>query len=282
MTSISSLTKAVFGNDAPIRAGYSDQHQAAFVVAVDLKKAMQFLGDTNKFVKSLEIAQRARNSDAPPYFGNELVASGGGPQQTRVIYKRGVFHLLMRSELPLAATYRDKVFDLLEDIERDGFVISPEATDAQLAAMPEVFEARLAAAVEARRLERVDYRNVLRAVALAGGDSEDYAAVQDAFYLGLFGATARHIRATQQQVTGERYRRRTRDRVTGVMHEPGELRPSPTAKDYLTAEQLGRLDTGVLLVTSFLALRHPDGQATLDEVKAAVAGMGRTATAAAG
>lgn len=266
MSEIQKVTEAVFG-DVPIRHGYSHQHQAAYLVAADLREAMQFKSSTAEFLKGLEKAQvrsKGSASGAPLYTGMEVIQTGGGPQRMKVVYKRGVFHLLMRSNLPAATEYRDRIFDLLEKIERDGYVVSSAATLQQLQEMPDRVKEEAKALVAARLKEQVDYKTVVRAVKEAGGEDRDYADVQNAMYMALFGTTAKSIMVTQPQVSGERYKRDCK------FGKAGELRPSRYAKDYLTEKQLKKLNNGVMYVNSRLAIRFPDGRASLEDINQAI------------
>lgn len=69
---------------------------------------------------------------SPLYVGAETVQTPGGPQTMKVIYKRGVFQLLMLSRKPEATAYRDRVFNVLEQIEREGYYLSEQATKEQI------------------------------------------------------------------------------------------------------------------------------------------------------
>ncbi|MET9051772.1 BRO family protein [Streptomyces bacillaris] len=256
--------------DTVLRTGFSTQHRAAFVAAADLRQGLGYKATTQRFVDGLREAQGrgTTQSGTPLYLGEELVPTAGGPQRMTVLYKRGVFHLLMRSDLPKATEYRDQVFDLVEQVEREGFVINASAPTEQLQAMTPRVEQTINELLEARLQERRDYRTIIRAVRDAGGYDRDFADVQNMIYLGLFGMTAQTVRERQPQVSGERYKRDFRGK------KAGELRPSKSAKDYLTKDQLKTLDDGVLYITSLLALRHPDGLMTLDDIKGAAMDFG--------
>ncbi|MGW3734749.1 hypothetical protein [Streptomyces sp. NPDC005148] len=252
--------------DTVLRMGFSTERKTAFVVAADLSKGVEHKGGTEVFLRTLE---KGTYEVRTLYVGDEVIQTAGGPQTMRVIYKRGVFHLLMRSNLPKAAEFRDQVFDLLEQIEREGFVVNASAPTEQLQTMAVRAQETISDLLVARLQERKDYRQIIQAVRNAGGIDRDFAATQNIIYLGLFGMTAETLREVQPQVSGERYKRDYRDK------KAGELRPSKTAKDFLTEEQLKTLDHGVLFITSMLALRHPDGQMTLDDIQGAamVAGV---------
>ncbi|MFI5977069.1 Bro-N domain-containing protein [Streptomyces sp. NPDC051452] len=250
--------------DTALRMGFSTEHKAAFVVAADLRQGVGFKGNTARFLQGVEAHQKGVTSLNPLYVGDEVIVTGGGPQRMKVIYKRGVFHLLMRSDLPKASEFRDQVFDLLEQVEREGFVVNANAPIEQLQTMKPRVEQTIDAVLEARLQEKKDYRAIVRAIQGAGGHDRDFADVQNMFYLALFGMTAETIRERQPQVNGERYKKDFRGK------KAGKLRPSRSAKDFLTREQLNTLDHGVLWMTSTLALRYPDGLAPLDEIKGAV------------
>ncbi|MFD7858541.1 BRO family protein [Streptomyces microflavus] len=256
--------------DTVLRTGFSTQHRAAFVAAADLRQGLGYKATTQRFVDGLREAQGrgTTQSGTPLYLGEELVPTAGGPQRMTVLYKRGVFHLLMRSDLPKATEYRDQVFDLVEQVEREGFVVNASAPTEQLQAMTPRIEQTINELLEARLQEKKDYRTIIRAVRDAGGYDRDFADVQNMIYLGLFGMTAQTVRERQPQVSGERYKRDFRGK------KAGELRPSKSAKDYLTMEQLNDLDHGVLWITSSLALKYSDGLMTLDDIKNAALDFG--------
>ncbi|MFD0210836.1 hypothetical protein ACFVH9_17285 [Streptomyces hirsutus] len=254
--------------DTVLRMGFSTRVQSSFVVSVDLQQGVDSKSNTARFLQGVEALQKGVQNLNPPYLGEEVVQTAGGPQTVKVLYKRGVFHLLMLSRLPKAAEFRDRVFDLLEQIEREGFVVNANATVEQFQTMKPRIERTIDELLEARLQEKKDYRAIVRAVREAGGYDRDFADVQNIVYLGLFGMTAQTVRDRQPQVSGERYKRDYRGK------KAGELRPSRSAKDYLTKEQLRTLDNGVLFITSKLALRHPDGVMTLDDIKGAAMEVG--------
>lgn len=84
--------------------------------------------------QSQETAGQAEGGSivSPLYVGAETVQTPGGPQTMKVIYKRGVFQLLMLSRKPEATAYRDKVFNVLEQIEREGYLISEKISEEQI------------------------------------------------------------------------------------------------------------------------------------------------------
>jgi prophage antirepressor-like protein len=253
--------------DTLLRTGFSTEHQAAFIVAADLRKGVGYKANAEAFVRTLVKDQGAGNSRTL-YVGDEIVQTAGGPQSMKVVYKRGVFHLLMRSDLPKAAEYRDQIFDLVEQVEREGFAVNASAPVEQLRTMRPRIEQTIDELLEARLQERKDYRTIVRAVRDAGGYDRDFADVQNLMYFGLFGMSADTIKERQPQVSGERYKRDYRG------NKAGDLRPSKVAKDFLTREQLKTLDNGVLFISSKLALRHPDGAMSLDDIKDAAHEVG--------
>jgi hypothetical protein len=115
-----------------------------------------------------------------------------------------------------------------------------------------------AAAVDLMRLqERMDYNTIRNALKLGGAESGDYQMVQNTFYTGLYGKTARQIVATQKQRTGT-----PRKRGEG-------FRKSTVAKDFLTEDQLRLLNGAVLATFAQIQVRR-DSQPTVAEVLGAV------------
>lgn len=145
MSEIEQVTRAIFGS-TPLRTGYSEVAEASYVVAADLKGAMKHGGNMNSFLRGLEKSQETAGQEEgvliknPLYVGLETVQTPGGPQQMKVVYKRGVFQLLMLSRKPEATAYRDKVFNVLEQIEREGYYLSESATQEQLDNLKEELE----------------------------------------------------------------------------------------------------------------------------------------------
>ncbi|MGW0136262.1 BRO family protein [Streptomyces sp. NPDC003299] len=250
--------------DTILRTGFSTCEQAAFLVTADLAKGVGYKADAESFVRSLA---KGPGNSRTLYVGDEVIQTAGGPQRMKVIYKRGVFHLLATSRLPKAAEFRDQVFDLLEQIEREGFVVNADTPLAQLQTMPQ----RVAQAVDElmalRELEIRDYRRIRHALYEAGGDRDDYQDIRNLIYEALFGKTAEEIRQTQVQVNGPRYVRDYRHPRTGKLHKAGELRPSTVARDFLDEQQLKTLDSAILWITSTLTLRFPGGYATLGDIR---------------
>jgi hypothetical protein len=124
--------------------------------------------------------------------------------------------------------------------------------------------------VEAYRLirwqERADYKKVLHCLKLGGAVSEDYRRTQNALYMGLFGQTSTHIKATRIQVDGERKRDGS---FTAASRD--------VAKNYLTEPELKLLDNTVVMVNAQLEIRYPNGAMSGDilQVVDATAGMMR-------
>src|SRR5689334_22457956 len=86
--------------DTTLRTGFSTQHKAAFVVAADLRDGLGSKSNTARFIQGIEAQQKGVHALNPLYVGDEMVITAGGPQRMRVVYKRGAFALLMRSDLP--------------------------------------------------------------------------------------------------------------------------------------------------------------------------------------
>ncbi|WP_448319253.1 hypothetical protein [Streptomyces sp. CO7] len=246
-----------------LRTGFSTEHQAAFVVAADLSQGVGYKADAESFIRSLT---KGPDNSRTPYLGTEVIQTTGGHQRMRVVYKRGIFHLLATSRLKKAVEFRDRVFDLMEQIEREGFVVNADASLDQLHEMPQRVIRTADELVALRELEIRDYRRIKHAIWEAGGDREDFRDVRNSFYTGLFGMTASAIRMTRPQIGGERYVRDYRHPRTGRVHKAGELRPSDATPDYLTEAELKRLDDAVLWVTTTLGFRFPGGYATLGDI----------------
>jgi hypothetical protein len=114
------------------------------------------------------------------------------------------------------------------------------------------------AAVELLRLqERMDYKTILTALKFGGAASDDYRTIQNTFYLGLFGKTARQIVATQKQRTGVPLKR------------GNGFRKSAVAKDFLTEEQLQLLNSAVLATFAQIQV-HKRNHMTVASVLTAV------------
>lgn len=102
--------------------------------------------------------------------------------------------------------------------------------------------------------ERTDYRQVLHSLKLGGAVSDDYRLVQNTLYAGLFGMTAGVIRATREQVAGER-------RQDGAFTAAS----ARVAKNYLDRNELRVLDSAVATVNAQLDVRYPHG-ATIEQM----------------
>ncbi|MGW5198617.1 hypothetical protein [Streptomyces spiralis] len=253
--------------DTVLRTGFSTQHQAAFIVAADLRQGIGYASSTHRFLSGLaEVQVKGSTSGTPLYVGEEIIQTAGGPQTMKVIYRRGAYHLLSRSDLPKAADFRDQVFDVLEQIEREGFVVNADAPLTQLQEMPQRMVQTVDDLELVRKLEIRDYRKIKHAIWEAGGDREDFRDVRTSLYEILFGLTPAAIRQTRPQIGGERYKRDYRNPRTGTFHRAGELRPSDATPDYLTENELRRLDDAVLWVTTTLSLRFPGGYTTLGDI----------------
>lgn len=261
MSELAKITEAVFG-DVPIRFGFSQKNQAPYVVAADLRKATGFTGSTNKFLDGLIKGRTSSSplaltsddakggSSIPPlYTGMETIETAGGRQQMRVIYKRGVFQLLMRSDMPAATQYRDRIFDLLETYERDGYVIAPTATPAQIQ----------------RMAERIAYMQIEDMIAgsfdySSGSEQarELFSFIQNLIHRTITGHTAKELCSSREIVTWKGKQGPTKaDRAIG--------------KNYMTpseAQRMKALDAMVIGVVK--SLIDENGKYALDEVRSAV------------
>lgn len=116
------------------------------------------------------------------------------------------------------------------------------------------------AAVKLIRLqERRDYKSVLDSLKLGGAVSDDYGRVQNHLYLRVFGETAAQIRARgPERQTG------------GILRANGKgFRKSTVAKDFMTRDELARLDAVVLATIAQVHWVCPNG-APADKMIAAV------------
>ncbi|WP_199036206.1 hypothetical protein [Glycomyces salinus] len=175
--------------------------------------------------------------------------------KVKFLTKRGARRLLMRSNHSRAIAYADRVLDMLDELDQHGMVVDEQRiTDDQIQAGRE----RLDAIAKARLEERMDYKFVLDSIKAGGAtESLDYARVQNALYLELFGATAKQIIKTRPQLTGKPKKR-------------GEgFCKSVVAKDYLTEAEIRRMQGVVLNVVSQLHVLRPNG-ATAEEIIAMV------------
>jgi hypothetical protein len=169
--------------------------------------------------------------------------------------------------------YQKESAKALRQFWTQGAAVNPAITEDQA----RVTKDRIDEILVARRKEQVDYRRIVKALSASGASDRDYAQVQETLYLGLFGLTAASIRRTRKQVSGDPYK---------IGQRKGQLRPSTVAKNYLRQDELTRLNSAVLMLTSALDLRYPQGEAPLDVIKltamqvAQVAMQGRMAVAA--
>src|SRR5690606_39568877 len=80
MTDIMKLTERVLSEKHTIRTGYSETHGAAYIVAQDIKQAMNYTAGTNVFLRQLEEEQsvsadqsKGAYSVSPLYVGTETI-----------------------------------------------------------------------------------------------------------------------------------------------------------------------------------------------------------------
>ncbi len=165
---------------------------------------------------------------------------------------------------PIIIAYQKESGPALRQFFTEGAAINPRASETQLQAK----RAEIDELLVARRKEQVDYKRIIAALSASGAVDKDYRQVQDTLYLGLFGASAKTIRDSRPQLQGERYR---------VGPNKGELRPSTVAKNYLTEQELQRLNEAVQWMTSMAALRYPDGVMPLDSIKLMAMTVGQLA-----
>lgn len=193
----------------------------AYVVAADLAQALG-VQRTNNLMNTVP----ANESE---YKGMETIETAGGPQKVSVLYKRGVFHVLMVSRKPEALAFKDRLFDFLEQYERDGFVVKPDITPQQ----------------SIRLIEKLDYKQVLNSLAYAqdyresGLSPKAFANMQNGFYKVTIGTTAADFRRTR------------------------ELPDKATVKDFLTDEELSKMQGLSMMIIGKLRARHPNGEYTV-------------------
>lgn len=162
-------------------------------------------------------------------------------------------NLVKPEQRPVVIAYQKESGPALRKFFTEGAAINQAASTPQLrAARNEIDEL-----IAVRRREQVDYKRIIAALAANGATGKDYAQVQDTLYLGLFGCSAQTMRTTRTQLQGDRYKSGSRK---------GELIPSPVAKNYLTEQELGRLNQAVLFMTTLSELRY-NGSMTLDQIK---------------
>lgn len=180
---------------------------------------------------------------------------GRGKTQSKVKYltKRGVQRLLFRSNHERAVAHTDRVLDILEELDRAGVVIDEKRiTDRQI----DAGQKRLDDLRIQRIQERQDYQQIRRALKLGGAVSEDYRYIQNTLYVGLFGQTAKQIRESREI--------RTWDGKRGPTKADRDV-----AKNYLTAAELKRLDSTVLIVFAQIEMHYPAGT-RVSEMAAAI------------
>ncbi|MEU6449626.1 phage antirepressor N-terminal domain-containing protein [Streptomyces sp. NPDC046979] len=156
---------------------------------------------------------------------------------------------------PVLIAFQNETADAIEAYWTKGQAVNPRRVDRAVDELQVV-----------RELEIRDYRRIRHAIWEAGGDREDFRDARNAIYEVLFGMPAAAIRRTRPQIGGERYVKDYRNPRTGTLHKAGELRPSDATPDYLTRDEIQRLDNAVLWITSTLSLRHPEGYASLNDI----------------
>lgn len=184
------------------------------------------------------------------------IKRGRGSTKRDVLHltKRGVRRLLFRSNHPRAVEYADQVLDMLDELDRTGMVVDEKRiTEEQI----ERGHERLDAIARRRLEERMDYNVIRSALKVGGAETGDYQMVQNTFYTGLFGKTARQIVATQEQQSGIPRKR------------GGGFRKSDVAKDFMTESQLTLLNAAVLATFAQLQV-HKGGKPSVAEVLRAV------------
>lgn len=205
-----------------IRTGISADG-SAFALRNDLADAMG--------VSNPHSLTRGMGGNLADYHGEETIKTAGGPQKVSVLYKRGVFHALMVSRKPEAMVFKDRLFDFLEEYEREGFVVSPDITPQQ----------------SIRMIEKLDYKMVLDALAFSqdyrdsGLSPRSFANMQNGFYKVTIGTTAADFRRTR------------------------ELPEKATVKDFLSDDELARMQGLSMMIIGKLRSRHPDGVYTVRE-----------------
>lgn len=195
----------------------------AYVVAADLAQALN--------VRDAKNITRNLGSNEAEYKGEETIKTAGGPQKVSVLYKRGVFHVLMVSRKPEAMAFKDRLFDFLEEYEREGFVVKPDITPQQ----------------SIRLIEKLDYKQVLNSLAYAkdykesGLSPRSFANMQNGFYKVAIGTTAKDFRNKHN------------------------LPEKATVKDFLTDDELARMQGLSMMIIGKLRSRYPSGKYTVDE-----------------
>ena len=204
-----------------LRTGLS-ANGSAFVLASDMAVSLG-ARSANDITKNLP-------SNSGEYKGQETVDVGNGERRkVNVLYKRGVFHVLMVSRKPEALAFKDRLFDFLEEYEREGFVVKDDITPQQ----------------SIRLIEKLDYKQVLNSLAYAqdyresGLSPKAFANMQNGFYKVTIGTTAADLRRTR------------------------ELPDKATVKDFLTDEELSKMQGLSMMIIGKLRARHPNGEYTV-------------------
>jgi prophage antirepressor-like protein len=208
------IFEALKGN---LRTGLSADGRA-YVVRNDLADEMK--------VKNASDLTKGMGGDLSNYHGEETIETPGGPQKVSVLYKRGVFHVLMVSRKPEAMAFKDRLFDFLEEYEREGFVVKDDLTPQQ----------------SIRLIEKVDYKAVTDSLAFAHDyrDSgvlspRSFANMQNGFYKIAIGTTASDFRRKH------------------------DLPKNAVVKDHLTDAQLSKLQGMSMMVVGQIRARYPNG-----------------------
>lgn len=198
-----------------------DMEGRAFVVRNDLADAMG--------VQRAMDLTRGMGGDLSEYHGEETIQTKGGSQKVAVLYKRGVFHVLMVSRKPEAMAFKNQLFDFLEEYERDGFVVKDDITPQQ----------------SARLIEKTDYKQVLDSLSGA----QDYGAWKTKKLLGgpAFANLQNGLYKVAIGTTADDYR------------EKNDLPETAVVKDHLSPEQLNKLQGVSMVILGQLRLRFPDG-----------------------
>src|SRR5690606_10351423 len=200
---------------------------------------------TNVFLRQLEEEQsvsadqsKGAYSVSPLYVGTETIQTAGGPQRMKVVYKRGVFQLLMTSRRPEAVQYKDQIFDILEEIEKDGIYIQDS--------MPE--------ALRVRADEKFSYSKLKDFVMYASDydpESEEtrkaFARMQNDLYRKFVGMDASDIKAV----------RPVNMELLGKTRKDGKpyAADAKVAKNYLATEELSDINNAALAALGMLGLR---------------------------
>lgn len=172
-------------------------------------------------------------------------ATPGNPRR-QIVSESGLYALILHSRKPEARAFRKWITsEVLPQLRTKGYYFSESATEEQLRDAKSEAQSRLI-----RLQERKDYRNILNLIKKGGAqDGRDYADVQNHIYMRCFGMTARTLRARQPQID-----------------KPGW----EAGKNHLTDAQLKLLGNVVLGVQADLGIRHPEGDAKLWEIHAAI------------